>query len=232
MDIIRKGLWSTAYKSGSYFIKQLNFNEPKAAEREAKASCKAQYMGIFTPHYNHMIFGDTVMLFYDYINITKITNEHLLSNKDLFTQLITLFNNLSLIPWNPDDNYWYSHITQEFEYELSLLHEDTKKYMQFMRSLIPSVFIHGDCSVYNMGLVNDRLIIFDFQHGSYGPAGWDKAYFASTMKMQDASIIPLNETERKMVELISAVKLGRSIKKNLPEIPIRAEIYKSWKSAW
>ena len=119
---------------------------------------------------------------------------------------------------------------KEFDYEFSFLNFNTQKYSDFIHSLIPSVFIHGDCSIYNMGLLDNHLVIFDFQHGSLGPEGWDKAYFMATNYKNSISNHYLSDREQRMAELIAAIRLGRAIKKNLKEIPIRRDIYESWKS--
>lgn len=233
MELIRKSLWSTAYKSGDLFVKQLNFHEPEAAQREADAAQIVYDSGIHTPQFIANIDKEGVIsLYFKYIEFNKLTNQDVLRNSCLLNQLNALFVQLSNVKWNKNDKFWYNHITKEFEYELSLIGQDTSKYKNFMYNLKPEVFIHGDCSVYNMGLFNDKILIFDFQHGSIGPRGWDKAYFASTMMMQESIPIGLNEIEKRMAILISAVKLGRAIKKGLTEMPLRKSIYQSWESLW
>jgi hypothetical protein len=40
----------------------------------------------------------------------------------------------------------------------------------------PSAFAHGDLGPHNLGLVQDRLVCFDFQWACLGPPGWDLGY--------------------------------------------------------
>lgn len=232
MNLLRKGLWSNTYQVGKEFVKRLNFFEPLAAEREEKASRLVYGNGIYTPKHLYTILekGGSVSMHYEYLPMKKLTNEDVMSDEILLKQVMCLFGELSKIPWDSKDEYWYNHITKEFEYELSLLDFDTHNYVNYLHSLVPAVFIHGDCSVYNMGLYQNKLIIFDFQHGSWGPEGWDRAYFVSTMKKDLSYKIPLTIQEIKMVELIAAVKLGRAIKKGLAETSMRREIFETWRT--
>lgn len=230
MKLIRDGLWSTTYQNCSAFVKRLNFWEPALAVREAYASRTVYCNGILTPKFLSIKVEQDkhICLQYNYVPMKELSNEDILSNPALLAQLLELLNRLSKIPWEQNDEYWKNNIIKEFEYELSFLNCDTHKYKVLLHSLVPSGFIHGDFSVFNMGLIDEKLIIFDFQHGAYGPSGWDKAYFASTMKKKLLWSIPLTPLETQMAELIAAVRLGRAIKKGLDEIPLRYNIFKSW----
>ena len=185
-----------------------------------------------TPKYisTEIVPDVSLCLRYEYLPIKKLSNEDVLSDSKLLTQVIELLDKLSEIKWDNSDTYWDSFLVKEFDYEFSFLNFNTQKYSDFIHSLKPSVFIHGDCSIYNMGLLDNHLVIFDFQHGSLGPEGWDKAYFMATNYKNAISNHCLSDREQRMAELIAAIRLGRAIKKNLKEIPIRREIYESWKS--
>ena len=232
MELIRKSNWSCAYRDGDEFVKQLNFWVPEAAEREAKASDTAYGYGILTPKYisTEIVPDVSLCLRYEYLPIKKLSNEDVLSDSKLLSQVIELLDKLSEIKWDNSDTYWDSFLVKEFDYEFSFLNFNTQKYSDFIHSLKPSVFIHGDCSIYNMGLLDNHLVIFDFQHGSLGPEGWDKAYFMATINRNAISNYCLKKKKKRMAEIISAIRLGRAIKKNLKETPIRREIYESWKS--
>ena len=81
-------------------------------------------------------------------------------------------------------------------------------------------------SCQNIGRSKEGVCIYDFQHGSLGPTGWDKAYLASSILYSECKL-DLNEAELKMAETIAAIRYGRALRKCF-EINNRKLLFESW----
>lgn len=229
-NLIHSGHWSKGYKEGPFFVKVLNRYIPKATIREAKASLIAEAAGIRTPHFIKTLNCETsVSNIYEYVQMDKMTNEYVINHECARKGILGILQNLEQIEWDSHDDYWYTLHIKEFEYEFQFINIDTSRYINFLKELTPSVFIHGDFSCGNLGINSSGVILYDFQHGSFGPKGWDRAYLASTFMPKDTLFLGLNEKEIKMAEIISAIKVGRAIKKQMANLNVRQDIFNSWK---
>lgn len=224
--LIRDGRWSATFKRGIRLIKRYKYFVRDAAEREAHASNAARYKGILTPkHLNTKIDNGQVLNVYEYIDMQPIDIASIYDNARIWEQIKCLINDLSKVNWRCDDNYWISNLIPEFKNALSYL-DINNKYIDFLESLEPKVFIHGDFTFDNIALIKDDVIIYDFQHGCLGPIGWDKSYIASTMLYSKCKF-ELSNKELLMAETIAAIRFGRAIRKNI-DINNRKELFESW----
>lgn len=225
--LIRDGRWSSTYKKGERMLKKYKFFVPEAAEREAKASNYARKAGIMTPtHLITKVYKDHVVNEFEYMEMSPIDSKTINGEKYLWTQILYLISKLEDVRWEENDNYWYSHQIPEFKNALSHLKVDNSVYIAFLESLKANVFIHGDLTFDNLAISNGNLIIYDFQHGSLGPTGWDKAYLASSILYSECKL-DLNEAELKMAETIAAIRYGRALRKCF-EINNRKLLFESW----
>ena len=224
--LIRDGRWSATFKRGSILIKRYKYFVKDAAEREAHASDAARLNGILTPkHLTTIVDNCQVTNTYEYLNMQPIDNASIQNNTTIWDQIKCLITDLSQVKWMDDDKYWMSNLIPEFKDALSYLNINTK-YIDFLESLEPKVFIHGDFTFDNIALINDNVIIYDFQHGCLGPIGWDKSYLASTMLYSKCKL-ELSIEELYMAETIAAIRYGRAIRNNC-EINSRKELFESW----
>ena len=228
---IREGPWSCTYKEGNLLIKKYRYWVPSEAQREAKASQAVYGRGINTPlFYETRESESEISNVFEYVDIRSIDELEILKNERFRYQISLIINRLAEIPWNEPDDYWRTSLMQEFEFALSFLNTDINcnRYLHFLKDLTPAVFIHGDFTCQNMGITTtDDVVLFDFQHGSFGPRGWDKSYLASTF-CPNQFFLPLSQEERMMAETISAIRYGRGIKKDTDDLSKREELYQLW----
>ena len=117
----------------------------------------------------------------------------------------------------------------DFLNALTYLNLDISRYEGMLKRQSCQQFIHGDFGIENIGISNNHLIVYDFQHGSWGPKNWDKAYlFASFIYNSDFELI-MGKQEQELTEIISAIRLGRAIRKHSTLIKERKDIFISWK---
>lgn len=225
--MIRDGRWSTTFKRGNKFLKKYKYHVPDAAKREAKASNAARLKGILTP--THLITKTDcyIVNVFEYVEIHPIDVVAIYNNVNFWCKISSIISELQQVEWQHDDNYWNSHLIPEFKNAISHIDIDYKRYYDFLETLQPKVFIHGDFTFDNIGITNNDLILFDFQHGCLGPVGWDKAYLAATMIFTKCKL-KLNPEEEKMAEIIAAIRYGRAIRKK-NDINNRKIIFNSWK---
>ena len=228
-NLIRAGNWSSTYKVGDSFIKKYKYSDRFAIKRESEASMAALNYGLMTPSYRGTFEENgSIMNCFEYVSMRPIDEVSILQSKQLQRQCTLLIGELSRVPWNQDDHYWKDTLLPEFEYELSFLGLEPGKYLLFLSRLTPSVFIHGDLTCQNLGLTKDgSIVVYDFQHGSLGPAGWDKSFFASTFPAEKF-FLPMTRDEMFMTEIISAIRLGRSMKKGAADMINRENLFQSW----
>ena len=232
-EVIRKGQWTKNYIRGKHFYKVYNFYMPEAIEREKKACLAAMSSGLLTPvllRFNRL--SRTACLCFEYLKMNSISNKMILSSPQLQEQILAILKLIPSVKWPEDDTYWKVFLIEEFKYAISFLPEsfDKNKYLHFLQTLSPEVFIHGDFITHNIGLWNGKIVVYDFQHGSLGPKGFDKAYLASCFLSIQCGFLYLNNLERFIAESMAAVRLGRAYRNNYnaDEIYQRKCILESW----
>lgn len=228
--LIRHGLWSTVYREGDMFIKKYNYYLPDAVNRESKASKAAELAGIRTPHCRFIRKNDkSIESVFDFYELTPIHDISFLKHPDTFKEMQRMLNIMPDVKWKENDDYWNRLMLPDFLNALTYLNLDVSRYESMLRRLSCQQFIHGDFGIENIGISNNHLIVYDFQHGSWGPKNWDKAYlFASFIYNSDFELI-MGKQEQELTAIISAIRLGRAIRKHSTLIKERKDIFISWK---
>lgn len=226
-ELVYSGRWSRGYKKGSVFIKELVYYEPASLEREAKASSQAYHARLKTPQYiSSSNNGSTLRLFFEWVTMRPIQSEQ--ASLILDTLLATT-EALQRIKWSSHDYYWEDILLKDFSDALSYVEDETEEYRFLLNRLEPSVFIHGDLSLQNIGLARGNLYLYDFQHGCLGPRNWDRYYLAATLAPKLTYFTNLSKQEARIVCAIAAIKLGRAIRKDSPDVKAKEILYQQWK---
>ena len=229
INLIRCGKWSICFKKNNQFYKEYIYPNPQAIKREELASKTVWSLGLYTPKFIATIIqeGKTYSLF-EYHDIKSINPNLIQSNPSFALQIIKILNLLEEVEWDHEDMYWYKQM-EDFENALSYVGKDTHELSTFLKNLKPTNFIHGDFTCDNIGVISERLIVYDFQHGSLGPKGWDKAYLASTFLPNKCGFLCLDSTELMMAYAISAIRYGRGLRKSSLDLVERKKQYELWK---
>ncbi len=229
MELLNKGLWSTTFKEETFFVKRYNFYIPEAAMREAKASVAAEKAGVRTPHFYYTNNNGKVLEnIFDYWILSSNDYKQKESSIKIYNEITNITEALRNVSWDSKDQYWTLHLIPDFQDSLSYLKIKVSQYLNIITHLQCNVFIHGDLSTDNISLNKNKLVVYDFQHGSFGPEGWDKAYFFASLVYNPSFKDFLNENEEILAEVISAIRWGRSIRKSSNLEGQRKKICMSW----
>lgn len=220
---IHESLWSKTYRVGNYLEKEYKQLVVNAVEREIDNSLLAYKNSILTPYcYGYRVENGILISKFDYWEMNKIN----LALK--INEVLQLTENLQRLPFSINDTYWDRHIVPEQINALAYLDFDTTHFKQFLVSLSKSSFIHGDLACTNIGLFENRIAVFDFQHACYGPRNWDLAYLIASCMEKSQLTIHLPQYIEKMIQLVSAIRVGRAIRKGSSELDVRIRIFNSW----
>lgn len=225
-ELIYAGRWSRGYRKENEFIKELIYYEPVSAHREIKASQAAYAYGIKTPRYLYTSNVGSLRMHFEWETIIPIHNKTVSS---IFPSILEIIETLQTIEWVENDHYWEKSLLNDFLNAFSYVEEERDECMSLIMNLEPTVFIHGDFSLQNIGLVNEALCVYDFQHGCLGPKNWDLHYLAATLSPSLCTQLRLSDREKRIICAIAAIKLGRAIRKNSHDIRIKQTIYRQWK---
>ena len=229
MTLIRHGKWSICYKKDNRFYKEYIYPSPQAIKREELASKTVWTLSLNTPKFIATTIqeGKTYSLF-EYCDILPTNPIKIQNNPSFALQIIDILNLFEKVKWDSEDMYWYQQM-EDFENALSYVENETHELLIFLRKLKPAIFVHGDFTCDNIGVVSQNLIVYDFQHGSLGPKGWDKAYLASTFLPNKCGFLCLDSTELMMAYAISAIRYGRGLRKMSMDLAERKKQYELWK---
>ena len=75
--------------------------------------------------------------------------------------------------------------------------------------------------------MEENFAVFDFQHACFGPHNWDLAYLIASCMEKTQLNIQLPEDIEKMIKLVSAIRVGRAIRKGSSELNTRLRIFNS-----
>lgn len=229
MTLIRRGKWSICFKYGNVFVKEYIYPNYESIEREMSASKTCWDYGIYTPKcLGTKVFNGKTCVVFEHCDISPINPKQIINNSIYLNKLLEILSSFNGIIWNPYDLYWHKQLI-DFKDALSYIKDDTSNIIELLTSLNVNTFIHGDFTCDNIGLVSNKLIVFDFQHGSLGPFGWDKAYFAATITPENINVLKLNDSEKRMAFAIAAIRYGRAIRKSSSDLTERKKIYLKWK---
>ena len=227
--MIRRGRWSLCYKQDNVFIKEYLYPDLLAIQRETSASRVVQGAGIRTPGFIDTVeCGGKTCSVFEYCDIEHINYATVLDVPKYLEQVNGMLNAFGKIQWDCNDAYWFRQL-EEFDNVLGFVYDDTSRLLDYLRGLELNCFVHGDFTCDNIGRVSDDIIVYDFQHASLGPAGWDKAYFAATVPPQKCSVLGLDAKECEMAFVISAIRYGRGLRKSSVDLSERESLYCLWK---
>lgn len=229
MTLIRHGKWSICFKKDNHFYKEYIYPTTEAIKREELASKTVWALGLNTPKFiaSTIQEGRAYSLF-EYRDIQPINPNSIQNNASFALQIIKILNLFESAEWDREDKYWYQQMI-DFENALSYVGKETHNLLTFLRKLKPTIFVHGDFTCDNMGVSSQNLIVYDFQHGSLGPKGWDKSYLASTFLPTMCGFLNLDSNESFMAYTISAIRYGRGLRKLSSDLTERKTQYFLWK---
>lgn len=214
-ELIYSGNWSRGYKNGMVFIKKLNHYEPLAMAREIAANRAAANAGVNTPLCSHFSDKDQILsLYFPFIKINKIES----FSKDIVGKIKEQILLMKNVTWNQNDRYWETHLLPDFRDALGYVKHTFLEIETILASLSSEVFIHGDFSKDNIGIGENGLTIFDFQHGCIGPKDWDFSYLAGSLYPSQCENFRLTDSQKLMALCVATIKYGRAIRKQSPEI--------------
>lgn len=225
--LIYSGRWSKGYRNGDIFIKELNHYEPIAMYRELSANFEAAKAGVNTPlSFSYVDNETTLSIHYPFVELIKIESftENIVS--DILCQL-ELFGH---IKWNHDDEYWDLNLLPDFQDALRYVTDESGKIKAILNSLTKEVFIHGDFSKDNIGICNNSIVIYDFQHGCLGPMGWDLAYLAGSLHPSQCTHFGLSDFHKQLALCVATIKHGRAIRKKSYIIYETQNIMAAWQN--
>ena len=178
---------------------------------------------ILTPYcYGYRVEKGVIVSKFDYWEMDKVCLESKLK------EAVQLTEKLQTLPFSSNDTYWDRHIVPEQINALAYLDFDTTNLKQLLVTLPKSNFIHGDLAYTNIGLYENQIAVFDFQHACFGPHNWDLAYLIASCMEKTQLNIQLPEDIEKMIKLVSAIRVGRAIRKGSSELNTRLRIFNSW----
>ena len=220
---IHESLWSKTYKIGNYIEKEYKHPVEHAVKREINNSLLAHENSILTPYcYGYRVEKGVIVSKFDYWEMDKVCLESKLK------EAVQLTEKLQTLPFSSNDTYWDRHIVPEQINALAYLDFDTTNLKQLLVTLPKSNFIHGDLAYTNIGLYENQIAVFDFQHACFGPHNWDLAYLIASCMEKTQLNIQLPEDIEKMIKLVSAIRVGRAIRKGSSELNTRLRIFNSW----
>ena len=227
---------SLCCKNSNVFRKYFKHDGKLVAQREGKYSRLYEVLGINTPHFIGINFSsDRGMFFNDYcyVNMTPI-NESNLKGK-IFQQISSFMRKIAVarILCAEGITFWNNHYRSDLIFALNFLkpHINTEFLLQNVYEQEISVIMHGDFSLFNMGLQdNDAVCLYDFASAGCAPFWWDWGYFIACLPLNFGRGIYetfRNEDLLHCVKLASAVRFGRALRKN-EDIDKRCGIFKYW----
>lgn len=220
---IHESLWSKTYRIGNYLEKEYKQSVEDAVKREINNSLLAYKNSILTPYcYGYRVENGVLISKFDFWEMNKICLESKIK------KAIQLTENLQRLPFSSSDTYWDRHIVPEQINALAYLDFDTTHFKQLLVTLSKSNFIHGDLTYTNIGLFENQIAVFDFQHACFGPRSWDLAYLIASCIEKTQLNIQFPQYIEKMIQLVSAIRVGRAIRKGSNDLNTRIGIFNSW----
>ena len=235
---IRKTGYSSCISAGPFFFKITNPCASRSAENEYKVNQKLRSYEINTFHVLFSLFLSKKFVFvmrnYSRL-ITPLTDEYHLGNPN-YHKIEECISKIESLPLE-NTEFWESFFVPEIANALTYLEKvniNSLRYLSILKSLVPETAIHGDFSCDNLALIRGQIYVYDWQLACKGPRGWDEAYYIASSTNPDRICSQLLQSKPKSLQqlilLCSAVRLGRSIRKN-GEHEERLRILQRWEDA-
>ena len=226
------------------FRKYFKYADKQIVEHEAKYSRLYEALRINTPHFIKTGFSKRYGLFFNdyyYIDMTPLNEADI--DKNIFQQISVNMNKIAgaKILHSDGIKFWEQRYRADLIYALSFLKNiNTDILLQKVYEQKISVIMHGDFSIFNMGLSDNIIYTYDFASSGCAPLWWDWGYFIASLSQNSGrkiydSLRSENEYKYKStnddllhcVQLASAVKFGRALRKH-EDIEQRCNIFKYW----
>lgn len=229
---------SICCKRGDIFRKYFKYADEKTAEHEGKYSRLYEKIGINTPHFIRTGFSKKRSLFfneYDYIDMPELDSKML--DESLLSKILDLSSLVASSKVFPADgiNFWNQNYRANLIYALNNLEKFVKVDSQLLLGRVYSqeisVVMHGDFSLANMSLSNEKLYLYDFASAGCSPKWWDLGYMIASLppglgkKIYD--LFSHDENMLACIQLAAAVKFGRGLRK-CEEIEFRQNVFEYW----
>ena len=109
------------------------------------------------------------------------------------------------------DDYWITHRVPFFNKMINYIVNDTHKrrYENFLNNVQTTIFSHGDFSEGNIGICNNNLVFYDFQHSALSPKLWDIAYLLSYTDPNKRQYTFLTPQICFLAEFVAAMRIAR-----------------------
>ncbi len=229
---------SLCCKDGDIFRKYFKYGDKKVAEREGQYSLLYEKMGINTPHFVRTGFSEKFRRFFnEYCYIDMIELSLTMLDENLLTKLLEQLNlvaNLKILPadgidfWNQS---YKSNLTSAINWLKKFVNIDEQLLIERVYLQEVSVIMHGDFSLANMSFSDETLYLYDFASAGCSPKWWDLGYMIASLPpnfgKQLYDMTNHDENLLSCVQLASAVKLGRGLRKH-EEVAFRQNIFKYW----
>ena len=227
---------SLCCKNSNVFRKYFKHDGKLVAQREGKYSRLYEALGINTPHFIGTNFSSERGMFFNdycYVNMTPIKVSNF--DEEIFQQISSFMRKITVGRTLCDEGvkFWNDYYRSDLMFALGFLkpHIDTDILLQKVYEQEISVVMHGDFSLFNMGLQgNCSVYLYDFASAGCAPFWWDWGYFIACLsqgwgrKIYEAF---RNEDLLHCVKLASAVRFGRALRKN-EDTEKRCSIFKYW----
>ena len=238
--LIKSGRWSDVFfihdcDMGARARKYLHYATKDQAYREWRCASDAWNCGLPVPEPLNICYCSETKRFYiDYRYLLFREFEY----KDLenfVDNVIYLANQIESLDWNGLDRirWWeiyFSDLMIAFDYCINMagLCKKDQIFLSYSRECLNNLkysnFIHGDFAIQNMGILGDKIFIYDLQWGGAGPKSWDKGYFFSQHPPRFAEKFFDRNKEIPLISVsCAAIKVGRCIigNRNLGNIKTR-----------
>lgn len=231
---------SICFQQGNIFRKYFKFANKEFVEREGTYSRYFEAMGLYTPHFLESGYSHKKKLFFNEYNFHYIMpiNTNMISQFEFLTIVSSIKSFANLCSEKNDLYYWMDQYLPEIndavsytDYYYGTRIRDYVKQFYHLKIVMP---MHGDMTFENIGIdqKNGEYIIFDFGNSGCGVPKWDVAYIIGSSPLRlSKSIYPLIAKKEKwleMITIVSAIRLGRSLRKNDCSIE-KEKIFLYWK---
>ena len=228
---------SVCFRLGDVFRKYYKHGSGQDAKREGEYSRAFEAFGLNTPRYFGSGFSAEKKMYYSdfqYREFQKLSPE-MLKKKSVTGQIKDVLEVMRSQPACSEDGvqYWKKFYLKDLRQGLSYL--DQERHLEALLGQLERAteftYMHGDFSLENIGVERStgKIIVYDFQMSGAGVRDWDEAYFLSSIPCEYAPFFDNGAGRNvELVRLITAVKLGRGIRKQF-QVEERKKNFAYWR---
>lgn len=212
--VVHRSLWAITIKDGNFVYKFYYYHNREKIHKEVNLLLAMNQIEV-------ELFEERA---YTYLKMKYIGYADIMYNMDirfLYEQIQYWINR-----WNTEPVFhkcigqiWTS---QTVPYMIEVLKEyipNVMEYIQYLSELEIGGFVHGDFTLENVKIYDDKLLIFDFETACFGPVLWDQTTFIYSL-IENKYFNLANGLFEKfgcdlmMLKAIAAYRLALSYKKN------------------